>query len=89
MSIQKEKILPNGVVASDWRVIREDYDRLNGTFTCFMDLFIDPNKTMSIGALKMFTFNVTEQDMAGDRTALAYILIKATNDPDLVDGVDT
>lgn len=80
MALQKNKTLLNGVTGNYWKVISIECDRLALTLRCKISLFLskdiaDSNKA-SLGLVKSFLFQTTKDQLAGDITALSYILIK-------------
>lgn len=80
MAIQKNKTLRTGVTGNYWKITHESYDRLAGTLSLTISLFL--NKSASdagaspLPCSKTFKVPVTKEEMTEDRTAMGYIKIK-------------
>lgn len=81
MAIQKNKILANGSSGNYWKIVREVCDRVALEMVVEIALFLDKAASdagkQDLGEKKVFRFRVNREQLAGDRTALAYSLIKS------------
>lgn len=91
MAIQKDKLVNSILVGNYWKVTQTIVDKINMKANYSMALY--PNKDVAvagapIGCGKSFSFDITDQDLAGDIVALGYDKIKNLKDPDLDGGLD-
>lgn len=92
MALSKEKVSHSGSLGSYWKIINEAYDKRNLKARANLGLFVD--KVCSDGGLdalevKKFYFEgLTKPELQGNRTALLYDKIKASEDPDLINAED-
>lgn len=81
MAIQKAKTLPNGSAGNYWKITNEAYDKKTMLCTWIISLFSDKAhgdaNAPSLGMHKTYNHTTTDAELAGDRTALAYAVIKA------------
>lgn len=81
MAIKKSKILPSGVVGEYWKITNESYNRLTGECIWILSLFISKDISDAgkepLKVTKVYKILITEQEAAGDRTALGYAKVKA------------
>lgn len=80
MALQKEKTLLNGSTGNYWKITSEIYDKVTLECTWIIALFKDQSicdaGNPSLGLEKTYTYIATNEELAGDRTALGYTQIK-------------
>lgn len=80
MAIQKDKLLPSGVTGNYWKITKESYNKTNNECTYEISLFLNKEVSdangASLGIRKIYNYIATDQELAGDRTALGYVKIK-------------
>lgn len=80
MALQKDKTLSNGSEGNYWKIISEVYDKVSLQCTWVIALFKDKDicdaGNPSLGLEKTYTYIATDEELAGDRTALGYTQIK-------------
>lgn len=81
MALKKTKTFSNGTSGEYWKITEEKYDRLTKKYIWTISLFKDQSYRMEsngkLGISKQYSFELTSQELAGNRTALGYTKIKA------------
>ena len=93
MALQKEKTLANGISGDYWKIVEISLNRLQKKARCLISLFKDAahKDTSPVGPSLQFEFALTDQEMAGDITAVLYAKIKTYANSDIpnIDGNST
>jgi len=81
MAIKKSKALPSGISGEYWKITKESYDRIAGrgvwTISLFKDQAASDAGAQPLSCSKNFSLPMSPQELAGNRTAIAYNKIKA------------
>jgi hypothetical protein len=80
MAIQKQKTLSNGAVGNYWKIVEESYNK--NTLQAVVKIALYASKQYAdegkdLGLSKVIKFSLTKEELAGDRTSIAYQKIKA------------
>jgi len=81
MAIKKSKTLTDGSVGEYWKITKEIFNK--NTLECTWEISLFKDKTFSDEGMpslpirKVYTFNCTKEELAGDRTELGYSKIRA------------
>lgn len=80
MALKKSKSLPSGVSGEYWRINKITADRVNSKVTYELSLYVSKALRQSgakpLDYKKVFSFDVTMQEINGDLNALGYEKIK-------------
>lgn len=81
MAIEKAKVLPNGSSGNYWKIISESYDNVTNQATWIVALFTSKSYSddtkPSLNLFKKYSAVLTDAEMIGNRTKIAYTKIMA------------